>query len=60
MVGRSLRATRAGAVTRVAALDCRVSYGPTGERAVLPQQDDIEAAARVLLASAPTRRSKKS
>ncbi len=28
-------------VERVAALDCRVCYGPVGERAVLPQFDDI-------------------
>jgi len=36
-------------VERVAALDCRVSYGPVGERAVLPQVDDILAGARALL-----------
>ncbi len=37
-------------VRRVAAQDCHVPYEPTLERAVLPQVDDIEAAARELLA----------
>ena len=36
-------------VERVAAMDCRVSYGPIGERAVLPQVDDILAGARALV-----------
>lgn len=36
-------------VERLAAKDCRVSYGPTGERAVLPQVEDILSAARSLL-----------
>jgi 2-oxoisovalerate dehydrogenase E1 component len=40
-------------VERVAALDCRVSYGPIGERAVLPQVDDILAGARALLGVKP-------
>jgi 2-oxoisovalerate dehydrogenase E1 component len=38
-------------VERVAAMDCRVSYGPIGERAVLPQVDDILEGARALLGS---------
>ncbi len=33
-------------VERVAAPDCRVSYGPVGERAILPQLEDILRAAR--------------
>ena len=37
-------------VMRVGALDCHVPYAPEIERAVLPQNDDIEAAARRLLA----------
>jgi 2-oxoisovalerate dehydrogenase E1 component len=37
-------------VRRVAAEDCHVPYEPTLERAVLPQVDDITAAARELLA----------
>ena len=37
-------------VERLAAKDCRVSYGPTGERAVLPHKEDIIAAIRALLA----------
>ena len=37
-------------VTRVGALDCHVAYEPTLEQAVLPQVDDIAAAARALLA----------
>ena len=51
-------------VERVAAMDCRVSYGPIGERAVLPQVDDILAGARGLLGvkapkkPAPPRRAK--
>lgn len=36
-------------VTRVAAKDTRVAYGPEGERAVLPQVDDVVAAARRLV-----------
>lgn len=36
-------------VERVAAKHCRVSYGPVGERAVLPQFDDVMAAARAML-----------
>ena len=39
-------------VERVAALDCRVAYGPAGEKAVLPQVDDVLRAARALLRSA--------
>ena len=42
-------------VERVAAMDCRVSYGPIGERAVLPQVDDILAGARALLGAKPTK-----
>jgi 2-oxoisovalerate dehydrogenase E1 component len=45
-------------VERVAAMDCRVSYGPTGERAVLPQVEDILAGARGLLGVKPARKSK--
>ena len=51
-------------VERVAALDCRVSYGPIGERAVIPQVEDILAGARALLGPkaarkpAPARRAK--
>jgi 2-oxoisovalerate dehydrogenase E1 component len=37
-------------VMRVGALDCHVPYAPEIERAVLPQNADIEAAARRLLA----------
>lgn len=33
-------------IERVAALDCRVSYGPVGETAVLPQLEQVLAAAR--------------
>jgi 2-oxoisovalerate dehydrogenase E1 component len=36
-------------IERVAAMDCRVSYGPIGERAVLPQVEDILAGAHALL-----------
>lgn len=36
-------------VERLAARDCRVSYGPVGERAVLPQLEDILRAARDLV-----------
>ncbi len=43
-------------VERVAALDCRVSYGPIGERAVLPQVDDILAGARALLGTKPSKK----
>ena len=35
-------------VERIAAKDCRVSYGPVGERAVLPQTDEILRVAREL------------
>jgi 2-oxoisovalerate dehydrogenase E1 component len=44
-------------VERVAALDCRVSYGPFGERAVLPQVEDILAGARALLGTKAAKRS---
>ena len=37
-------------VARVGALDCHVAYEPTLEQAILPQVDDIVAAARTLLA----------
>ena len=37
-------------VRRVAAQDCHVAYEPTLERAILPQVEDIEAAARELVA----------
>jgi 2-oxoisovalerate dehydrogenase E1 component len=37
-------------VARVGAQDCHVAYEPTLERAILPQADDIAAAARRLLA----------
>lgn len=33
-------------ISRVAARDCRVAYGPQGERAVLPQTSDVAAAVR--------------
>jgi 2-oxoisovalerate dehydrogenase E1 component len=36
-------------ITRVAAKDCRVAYGPEGERAVLPQATDVAEAARRLV-----------
>lgn len=36
-------------VERIAAKDCRVSYGPVGERAVLPQTDEILRTARELV-----------
>ena len=36
-------------VRRVGAQDCHVAYEPTLEQAVLPQVDDIAAAARSLL-----------
>jgi 2-oxoisovalerate dehydrogenase E1 component len=37
-------------VTRVGAQDCHVAYEPSLEQAILPQVDDIAAAARTLLA----------
>ena len=43
-------------VERVAALDCRVSYGPVGERAVIPQVEDILAGARALLSAKAARK----
>jgi len=36
-------------IARLAAKDCRVAYGPEGERAVLPQIDDLVARARRLV-----------
>ena len=36
-------------IARVAAKDCRVSYGPVGEAAVLPQIEDVLEGARELL-----------
>ncbi len=36
-------------VERLAALDCRVCYGPVGERAVLPQVEDILRAAQEIV-----------
>lgn len=36
-------------ISRVTALDARVAYGPEGERAVLPQVDEITARARRLV-----------
>jgi len=36
-------------VERIAAKDCRVSYGPVGERAVLPQPEEILRTARELV-----------
>lgn len=36
-------------IARVAAKDCRVSYGPVGEAAVLPQLEDVLEGARELL-----------
>jgi 2-oxoisovalerate dehydrogenase E1 component len=36
-------------ISRVAAKDCRVAYGPEGERAVLPQVEEIIARARQLV-----------
>ncbi len=42
-------------VERVAAKDCRVSYGPVGERAILPQMEDILRAARDLVKLRPRR-----
>lgn len=36
-------------VARIAAKDCRVAYGPEGERAVLPQVNDIVTRARRLV-----------
>lgn len=36
-------------VARVTAKDCRVAYGPEGERAVLPQAEDVAAEARHLV-----------
>ncbi len=38
-------------VERVTAKDCRVAYGPVGERAVLPQVDDIIRTAREMVKS---------
>lgn len=38
-------------VERIAAKDCRVSYGPVGERAVLPQTEEILRVARDLVKS---------
>jgi pyruvate/2-oxoglutarate/acetoin dehydrogenase E1 component len=37
-------------VLRVGALDCHVPYAPEMEQAVLPQVDDVERAARKILA----------
>ena len=48
MKDRALR--RRVDIERVAAKDVRVSYGPVGERAVLPQLEDVLAGARALLA----------
>ena len=42
-------------VERVAAKDCRVAYGPVGERGVLPQIDDILRAARAVVKNAGQR-----
>jgi 2-oxoisovalerate dehydrogenase E1 component len=36
-------------ISRVTARDCRVAYGPEGERAVLPQAEDVAAEARRLV-----------
>jgi pyruvate/2-oxoglutarate/acetoin dehydrogenase E1 component len=36
-------------VARIAAKDCRVAYGPEGERTVLPQIDEIVRRARRLV-----------
>jgi 2-oxoisovalerate dehydrogenase E1 component len=36
-------------ISRLAAKDCRVAYGPEGERAILPQTEDIVARARRLV-----------
>jgi 2-oxoisovalerate dehydrogenase E1 component len=36
---------------RVAAADCRVAYGPQGERAVLPQSSDVAEALRTVVES---------
>jgi 2-oxoisovalerate dehydrogenase E1 component len=38
-------------VERIASKDCRVSYGPVGERAVLPQTEEILRVARELVKS---------
>jgi hypothetical protein len=38
-------------VERIATKDCRVSYGPVGERAILPQADEILRTARDLIKS---------
>ena len=38
-------------VERIATKDCRVSYGPVGERAILPQADEILRTARELVKS---------
>jgi 2-oxoisovalerate dehydrogenase E1 component len=38
-------------VERIATKDCRVSYGPVGERAILPQSDEILRTARDLVKS---------
>lgn len=38
-------------VERIATKDCRVSYGPVGERAILPQADEILRTARDLVKS---------
>jgi 2-oxoisovalerate dehydrogenase E1 component len=46
---RSLR--RRVDVERIATKDCRVSYGPVGERAILPQQDEILRTAREFVRS---------
>ncbi len=39
-------------VERVASLDCRVAYGPGGEKAVIPQVEDVLRAARDLVKAA--------
>ena len=42
---------RGGFMERIATKDCRVSYGPVGERAILPQADEILRTARELVKS---------
>lgn len=49
VVARVAEALPGVLVARVTARDCRVAYGPEGERAVLPQAEDIVRRARYLV-----------
>ncbi|MBI4564859.1 MAG: dehydrogenase [Planctomycetes bacterium] len=57
VIYRDLELRRRVDVERVAAMDCRVSYGPIGERAVLPQIEDILIAAQAIIKTTSRHRS---